>query len=66
MTTLSLPTLYFESGDVAHELGLSYSYIRHLLITGQIQPDAKTKRGVNLFTPETVKALKKVRSKDNR
>ena len=46
-------TVYYESHDLARELGLTPAAIRLRVLCGSLVPDARTNRGW-LFLPSTV------------
>jgi hypothetical protein len=61
-TTSATPTLLLETSEVARALGLSYSGVYALIVAGHLRPDAVTGRGLRLFLPSTVQALKNARA----
>jgi len=54
--------MLLEVGDVARRSGLSTLRIRQLADAGQLQPAAKTARGLRLFANEEVERFLAVRA----
>lgn len=55
-------TTFLERGDVARELNVASTTVRDLADNGVLRVAARTRRGVRLFDPRTVEALKRERA----
>ncbi len=49
--------IYLESHDVARKLGVGTDRVRQLADSGELQPAARTARGVRLFDADDVERL---------
>jgi hypothetical protein len=53
--------IFLLPSDAGRELDLTPAGVRRLVTAGHLQPDAKTLKGANLFSPEAVEALRRQR-----
>jgi hypothetical protein len=55
------PEILLLPSDAGRELNLTPAGVRRLVAVGQLEPKAKTRKGANLFTPESVETLRQQR-----
>ncbi len=57
------PRVFLEMSDVVRETGYGTATIRERVLTGRLPVAARTRRGVRLFDPKDVEALRRERER---